>query len=467
MEEIAKAALTADLALKPSSVVPVASPSSRIPKALRFLKVATDWRLVGWNLLEVALSPILIGMKLRRYHIKRTNHEFNLRRFFVPRIHSPESVPQGSGPHVVLVGASFGEAILMQRITRALLEERPDIRITWAIRDPRTIEEFRRHQPNQALAIWPFDSMIPVLRWLWLYEPDLIVFTERYSFPHLVAGSKRWGAKSALLNGRVKSTGFPRSISSYYKWLFGCFDSLSFQSEAYSARVHGLVSKDARISVTGNIKLDLARKELDERRADEVDRWLAPKDGLPLLAAGSTNNKEEERFVLEAFRRVRSNIPCRLLLAPRKFERVAEPIRIAQDFGLGVSLRSRLEPPADVMVLDTLGELAHAYQFCVAAYVGGAYNGMGHNVAEPVEWGVPVSYGMRRGHFEDLQRMCERAGVGFRVSDEAALAEHWTRVLTDSELLEGVRTTALKMFASERGAVERTARALVPVIELL
>ena len=433
-----------------------------LPRAKRSVwKAAQDPRLLAWNLFVLGIGPFALGLKLRRFFKKRTNHEFSKLRWQVPDL--GVKALNEDVPHVVLAGASFGEVLLIDRLTKALKAERPELEVTWAIRDPRTIEQIRHEWPNQRIAVWPYDSLPPVLHWLSDNRPDALVFVERFSFPTLAAAARNYGSRVALVNGRSKPSSARKATAPYYRWLLGNFDVLSFQSETYASRVRHL-APPASTSVAGNLKLDVPRKTLDPARAEAVEQWLTREPKLPLLAAGSTNNDEEERFVLDAFLKVRAHTPCRLLLAPRKFERVPDTIRLLQEKGLTYSLRSASGPAADVMLLDTMGELSHCYQFCEAAYVGGAFNGMGHNVAEPVEWGIPVSYGMRRGHFEDIQKACEKSGVGVRVADSSDLSTHWMQALTDQAFREHVRGASVGLFSSEAGGLAQTA---ARILELL
>ncbi len=440
-------------ALEPSAVAPTGRQSAG--------RNVLDVRLIAWNAFVLAIGPFALALKLRRFLKKRTNHEFSKLRWQVPNLSDGQALTGAT--HIVLAGASFGEVLLIDRLTKALKAARPDVQVTWAIRDPRTIEQIRHEWPSQRIAVWPYDSLPPVMRWLDDNKPDALVFVERFSFPTLAAAAKNFGARVALVNGRAKSSSARRATAPYYRWLLSNFDVLSFQSESYARRVRQM-APPAVTTVDGNLKLDVPRKTLDPARAAQVEKWLLSEPKLPLLAAGSTNNDEEERFVLEAFLKVRSQTPCRLLLAPRKFERVPDTIRLLQEKGLTYSLRSQSGAPADVMLLDTMGELSHCYQFCEAAYVGGSFNGMGHNVAEPVEWGIPVSYGMRRGHFEDIQKACEKAGIGFRIEGAERLAAHWTQALTDSSFREHVRGASVGLFSTEAGALTQTADRILELL---
>jgi 3-deoxy-D-manno-octulosonic-acid transferase len=424
-------------------------------------RIALDPRLILWNLFMIGIGPLALALKIRRFVRKRANHEFTRLRWDIPNLSA--KLPPPEHPHLILAGASFGEMLLMDRITKALIAEEPRLTITWAIRDPRTLEQLRRERPHQRVAVWPYDSLPPVLKWVRQNPCDALVFVERFSFPTLAGAAKLAGARVSLVNGRVKPSGLPALSAPYYRWLLGNFSVLCFQNETYAKRAQKM-APEGTVVVTGNVKLDLPHRPLTAESAAEVENWLLAGEPVPILAAGSTNNEEEERFVLEAFKTVRRRTPCRLLLAPRKFERVPEVMKVIAEAGLTASRRTKNSPPADVMVLDTMGELAHCYQFCKAAYVGGSYNGMGHNVAEPVQWGVPVSYGMRRGHFEDLQKACERAGVGFRVGTSLALADHWTRAITDEMFELQVRESCKGLFANEEGALERTIQQILATL---
>jgi len=196
----------------------------------RTLVVLFDPKLILWNFALVVLSPGLLFMKLRRYRKKHAPQEFSWRRV-VSESHLKD---EGKRPHVVFVAASYGEMLLVKRLAEALLHVRPNTRITWAIRDPQTLTEVKAKLRDQSVAIQPFDSCIPVTKWLAKVDPDVLVMIERYNFPDLVASAKKWGAKVVLVNGRAKGA-YQKAggiVRSYYRWVFGSYDLLLFQSTA-------------------------------------------------------------------------------------------------------------------------------------------------------------------------------------------------------------------------------------------
>ncbi len=429
----------------------------------RLAAILFDPRLILWNIVLVLLSPGLLFMKARRYTKKHAPQEFSFRRF------RAETRLKGEGkqPHVVFVAASYGEVLLVKRLAEAITHVRPNVRITWAIRDPLTLSEVKAKHRDQSVAIQPFDSCIPVAKWLAKVDPDVLVMIERYNFPDLVASAKIWGSKVVLVNGRAKGAYMKAGrgiVRSYYRWVFGSYDTLLFQSSADMDNASKVTPQGPDLANTGNIKLDLIATEIAPERAKMIREWLAPSQS-PILAAGSTDEIDEDRFVLDAFVKVRRERDCRLLLAPRSLDRPSALKEEIESRGLTVSFRTNLDPVADVHVLDTMGELAYAYSLSTAAYVGGSLFGMGHNIAEPLEWGVPVCYGPRRGHFDTIQRMCERFGVGFRVSTSDQLASKFVELLDGEEMRATIKVKAREMLERERGASDRTVKSLLAVFE--
>lgn len=436
-----------------------------LDEAAKAPKRAGPWSdpfLIGMNLAGVLISPFLVLHKLRRFASYRNFDEVNPERWSIKPL-NPEATAKAlkrPGPHVMIVGASFGELLLMERVTEELEAKLGPIGISWVLRDRETVRQAMRFHPERSVAYWPFDSLFPVMRLLRSMRPDLMVMTERYRAANLVVGASRMGISTVLINGRWRRR--PPFVEAFQRGfarkLLTSFRTLLFQSQLHLDSAKPLLGADQVVKITGDLKYDLRQKELDPGAVASMEAWLG--EGPPILAAGSTDVAAEEEMVLDAFLKVRREAACRLLLAPRRPARRDEVLKMLERRGLTASLRSAPTEGADVFVLDTMGELAWAYRYSVGVYVGGSFSGMGHNVIEPVGYGVPVAYGMRRGHFETMQKLCERHGVGFRVSDAAALADIWRRAILDREFAEGVYAKGAALVEDQRGAMRATVDAL-------
>jgi len=113
--------------------------------------------------------------------------------------------------------------------------------------------------------------------------------------------------------------------------------------------------------------------------------------------AGSTLEDEEESL-LDAWPSILDAHPqLAMLLAPRHPERFGAVAALLAESGLPWSRRSKWQSmppkplvPGEIVLLDTIGELASVYSLAAAAFVGGSLVlAGGHNPLEPAQFGVP------------------------------------------------------------------------------
>ncbi len=419
----------------------------------------TDVRLLAWTALESLAFPFVLLIKLKR-HLHHYVSEFDMRRWNIPA----EELPETGEARLIFVGAGPGELLMMDRLIAELHRRRPEVQISICLRDLPALDRLRQERPNQRFCVWPYDYLLPVARWLRVEKPTAIVFVDRFRFPTFVRAAARRGVFLGLVNGRsrVRRSIAYQIAAPFYRWQIGAFDVLAMDSEESAAAIRPYASPGATVIAPGTLKADLSEGSVV---SGGLDRWLGSAKDQPIVAAGSTVNSEEEAVVLNAFIELRSTHPCRLLLAPRQLKRIPEIIAAIRDLGLTVSRRSALDSPADVLLLDTFGELARGYAAASSAYVGGFLGkGGGHNIVEPLQWGVPVAYGPGRGNFASLQALCEDAGVGTRVCDASQLAAFWRLHLEDPELRAEVGGIGKRIVEESRGALERTVAALLKIL---
>ena len=79
---------------------------------------------------------------------------------------------------------------------------------------------------------------------------------------------------------------------------------------------------------------------------------------------------------------------------PQRFESVANCWRGAESPSTGAASAAAVRPEAQVLLVDTVGELAALYAAADVAFVGGSLVPVGgHNLLEPAALGVPVITG--------------------------------------------------------------------------
>jgi 3-deoxy-D-manno-octulosonic-acid transferase len=311
----------------------------------------------------------------------------------------------------------------------------------------------------------PLDFPHPVRRALEVLNPSLLVLVETELWPNLVHEARRRGTRVALVNGRISPRSFPRyaRVRRLLRPLFSEIDLYLMQGDPHADRVRSLGAPPDRVRVTGNLKFDAVEPgRIPERLARLLQ---GGHDTRPLWVAGSTVGGEEQ-LVLSAFHRVRQRVPqARLLVAPRHPERFGLVPPLVEAAGFRCLRRSALDPAAwrdgEVLLLDTLGELAQVYALASVVFVGGSLvPSGGHNILEPAVAGKAVVVGPHMENFQEIADQFRSESAMVQVSSPDELAREVSALLLDDERRRRLGERARELVGRNRGAVSRTADAL-------
>ena len=303
--------------------------------------------------------------------------------------------------------------------------------------------------------------------------PELLVLIDTEVWPNLLRACRRRGVRTMIVNGRISD----RSYRGYrlVRWIMrralGGVDRVCAQNELWGRRFVALGLPPDRLTVTGSLKFDAA----DDAAAaagdgDAVLRSFKFAAGRRVFIAASTLRGEEEP-VLRAFARARRSFADTLLIiAPRHPERFAEAAAVAADQGFAVARRSSLdadvEPAADVIVLDSIGELARLFRLATVVFVGGSLvPAGGHNILEPAVFGKAVLFGPHMENFAGVADLFVERDAAWQIHSEQELGEAVETLLADSARREALGTAARALVDGNRGARGRTLaaiRALLP-----
>ena len=219
--------------------------------------------------------------------------------------------------------------------------------------------------------------------------------------------------------------------------------------------------------MTGNLKYDV-RAAAQGQVFEALRSSLPP--GSPLLVAGSTL-EGEEAYLLTAWPDVLKELPSAiLLLAPRHTPRFAAVTALAASRGHKVHPASSLPASAslaggDVVVLDTIGDLAGIYALAAAAFLGGSLvPAGGHNPLEPARFGVPVIMGSSFENFREIVAMMQASHAIRVLSSGDHLAEILREALRHTPEIQAMGERGRTVYRSQAGATARTLAALAPLL---
>ena len=357
-------------------------------------------------------------------------------------------------------GASVGEARIVGALAREVRRRRLALPLI-ASSVTRTGRAMIPQEPEvDAACFLPLDFRSVQRRAFEALRPGGVVLVETEIWPNLLAEASARRVPSCLVNGRLAPERLSRYrlLGSLYGPALSHLAAVGAASDAEAARFAALGVREGALVVTGNVKFDLAAPAVDPAP-------LQARFGLdarrPVLVAGSTAAGEDP-LVLRAFVEVRRAHPgLFLVLAPRHPERVPGAMERIAALGLSAHPLSAHDDGkagrADVLVVDTLGELAALYTLGAVSFVGGSLVPVGgHNLLEPVAAGSPVLFGPHVGHVAEVAAALEACGAGERVADSDALASTIARLVADPDERARRVRAGRDWLALHRGALARS-----------
>jgi len=367
---------------------------------------------------------------------------------------------------------SVGEGLQAQVVIRALVARLPDIQIVFTHFSP-SAEAFAASVGADVAAYLPWDLRGPISTVLDAIEPDVVVFTKTEVWPVLTHEAVRRDIPVAMVGGSVPD-GAGRLRAPARGLLRGSWTRLALacaNADPDAERFVELGVSASRVHTTGDPGIDSALDRV--RDADQLAPWLAPfhEDARATLVAGSTW-PADETVLLVALERVRLAVPgLRAVIAPHEPspERVTDLLaRLRADGWRAESLAGVEESGSvrdvDVVVVDRVGPLAQLYSIGSVSYVGGGFHDAGlHSVLEPAAAGTPVVFGPRHHNARAAADLLAEGG-GRVVSDAPALAGVLAGWFNDEAGCERSGQSAFSYIEAHRGAADRTASLLDPLI---
>jgi 3-deoxy-D-manno-octulosonic-acid transferase len=317
-------------------------------------------------------------------------------------------------------------------------------------------QELARNAPGLAdhVFFFPLDLPGAIRRTLNHVNPELVLIAETEIWPNFLREARRRNIPVVLVNGRISDRSFPRYrvIRHWLKHVLDDFTMLGMQTEIDRERIESIGADGRKVTVFGNLKYDAL--DLDRALAPELSERLQRL--APLWIAASTMPGEEEQ-VLDAFVQVRKHhVELTLLIAPRHPERFDAVERLIRSRELACSRRTQLSGEAPVLLLDSVGELAAAFQHASVVFVGGSLVPRGgHNILEPAAFAKPIIFGPHMENFREIRDLFLEAEAAVEVHNATELAIAIEGFLADPSLSEKLGARALNLVAQNTGATER------------
>jgi 3-deoxy-D-manno-octulosonic-acid transferase len=404
---------------------------------------------IGSYLAVLLLLPVLLFHPKLRHGIKERLGFYRSR-----------ETPGAGTPRIWLHGASAGDLLSLQPMMKELKERVPGCCLVVTTITNSGLEMARAKIREADVVVYaPYDLPGATRRAVAALRPDLLVLEYTEIWPNLIRAARKAGVRIALTNGRFA----PEKLSRYRTFFRAVGKPLRsihlflMRSDEEAERALQLGAPPDRVWVTGNTKFDALVLDRPAGGDEPLRAALSLDRSRPVLIAGSTHEGEEE-LVVGVYKQLLADFPgLQLVVAPRYVERAGRIVSIAQGAGLTSRLRSAgaAGGPVQVVVVDTIGELAAAYRLATLAFVGGSFvRRGGQNVLEPAGQGKPVLFGPHMESFKDsVQVLVGRGGI--QVATPEQLLKVTRELLARPDEIVRLGAMAREAVGAVRGASAR------------
>ncbi len=368
-----------------------------------------------------------------------------------------------SRPTIWLHAVSVGEVLAVSRLVGELERAFPEFRLLISTTTKTGQDLAQERFGADRVFYCPLDLPWATRAYLNALEPRMLILAETEFWPNLLSGCFRREIPVAVVNARISDRSWPRYRISRRIWkpFLSRIGRVLAQSEIDAERLRALGCGPERITVSGNLKFDV--RAAAEAEATRILK--AGAEGARFVVAGSTLEGEESAL-LEAWPKLLSgDNELVMVIAPRHPERFGAVAGLLDRSGVDWVRRSEWKAgdtlrAGQVVLLDTIGELASVYSLAAVAFVGGSLVAAGgHNPLEPAQFGVPILMGP---HYVNFRAITEdlRKHDALRITEKDELAKTMMELLSDGETAKAMGIRAKKVFDEQSGATRRSVEAL-------
>ncbi|BDI31730.1 3-deoxy-D-manno-octulosonic acid transferase [Capsulimonas corticalis] len=429
----------------------------------------------------LAMAPVLLYNAVRhKKHLPKLRQRMG---------RLPESLRADGRPTLWIHACSVGETLSVQGLAAALHERFPGARLIFstitASGNAIAHERYEKLYGPGNVFFFPVDLPGVAGNVLDFIQPSALIIVDTEIWPNVVHQAKLRNIPVVMVNGRIAAKSFRQ-----YLWaqpmlarVLGEYAALLMKSPEDAARIQRLGAPPSKIAMSGNLKYDqtpadaalVAEKAKGLNAALELSRWKGQ-----LIVAGSTH-EGEDIVLLRALRALREDptlANTRLLIVPRHAERFDSVAALAEREGFTVRRRSRpgeASAGAEVLLLDTYGELAAAYQFAAVAFVGGTLVPVGgHSIMEPAQFAKPIVIGPHMENFPQIVDEFLEKGAAIQITalesdaatQERDLTEALRSIFADPEKQAKMGAAARSILEDNQGATAFTLERIAGVVRI-
>ncbi len=405
-----------------------------------------------YNFLLIIFAIILLPVILIAFIIQP-----KFRAGFFKKIGFYRFDPQGLKT-IIFHAVSVGEVNAIKELVKEYRKIHPE-KIIIVTTTTKTGQETAKKAFNgivNQVTYFPYDFFFSVLSFFNIYNPEKIIIAETEIWPSFITIGKLKKIKIYTVNGRISPHSFNgyKKIKTFLSPILNNYEKIFMQSESDAQRIIEIGASKDKVEIMGNLKFDIYQN-LTDNEISEYKNQLKTNQYRLFIAAST--HKGEDEIVLNVFKNLKQKFQdSKLLLVPRHPQRYEEVISLIKTTGFSFgkrSLNNNFENN-DIILLDTMGELAKLFSVCYIAFIGGSFSQTGgHNPLEANIWNKPVISGPCIFNFKDVYKIVTEKKCAIIVNNENEFKNEIISFYEDTNKYYEYCNNAKEVFKENQGAI--------------
>jgi 3-deoxy-D-manno-octulosonic-acid transferase len=359
--------------------------------------------------------------------------------------------------------ASMGELKAIAAIIPILKQQYPSIKPVITTITKTGWEKAKSLDLGADVFFAPLDLDFAVKKAMRRIKPSLLVLVETEIWPGMIKNVHAEGIPIVIANARLsrKSSGNYKYVRPFMKLILSKIDFIMTQSDEYAQRFIALGAPEKRVEIYGNIKFDQAANPINGQISGDLESYLCKSNSF-VFVAGSVRKKEIKTIVeaVSAASTERNNLVA--IIAVRHLKNIGLLESALKETNLKYLRRKELEnirdaaKVANILVLDTMGELGGLYGKANLSFVGGSLVPIGgHDPLEPAAAGCAVCFGPHMENSQSASRQLLESGGARQIVNGEQLSDLIAELAQNRQLAKSMGDRARQMVLKHSGVASR------------
>lgn len=366
---------------------------------------------------------------------------------------------------IFIHSSSVGEWEQSVQIIRQLKQKRSDLVIIASFFSPSGYNVVKSEDIDFKFYL-PFDDPYHAFLLFKYLKPSVWIISKYDVWPLMLFSAKRAGVPVVLASAELAedSTRHRGIFGHVNKLIYSQIDHILTVSDEYAQRFKLITDRPEQISVTGDARYDQIFQKAQNYAAQPLVPIFA--NGNPVMVCGSIWPADEAVILPAIIEQKQARSACNFILVPHETnERNITALRDQlAAYGITSQRYTQLAQgqtlDQEILIVDTVGQLARLYRQGSFAYIGGSFGSGVHNVLEPAAYALPLLFGPRHKNSYEAKQLL-KLGAADLITTVASARQEISAHIQNAPRRTQKGTLAQTFLSTNLGAAQRTVEILL------